>query len=102
MFKVVYDTNVVVSGLLSSRGAPALLLDLVFNERVILFLSPEIFDEYERVLSRPKLRIPRVRKESVLKRLRSLSHWVEAQERITAAASIFGFSEFRKHEKSIS
>lgn len=45
MFKVVYDTNVVVSGLLSSRGVPALLLDLVFNERVILFLSPEIFDE---------------------------------------------------------
>jgi predicted nucleic acid-binding protein len=33
MFKVVYDTNVVVSGLLSSRGAPALLLDLVFNEK---------------------------------------------------------------------
>ena len=85
MFKVVYDTNVVVSGLLSSRDAPALLLDLVFNERVILFLSPEIFDEYERVLSRPKLRIPRVRKESVLKRLRSLGHWVEPQERITAA-----------------
>ena len=50
MFKVVYDTNVVVSGLLSSKGIPALLLDLVFNKRVSLVLSAEIFNEYADVL----------------------------------------------------
>ena len=85
MFKAVYDTNVVVSGLISDRGIPALLLDLAFNERVALVLSPEILDEYERVLSRPKLRILTTQRESVLKKLRSLAHWVEPRQRITAA-----------------
>lgn len=56
MYKVVYDTNVVVSGLLSGRGIPALLLDLVFNIRVSLYLSAEIFNEYGLVLGRPKFK----------------------------------------------
>ena len=86
MFRVVYDTNVVVSGLLSSRGAPALLLDLVFNERVDLFLSAKVFDEYEQVVSRPRFRISRPHREAVLKRLRSLAQWVEPQESVMAAS----------------
>lgn len=77
VFKVVYDTNVVVSALLSSRGIPALLLDLVFNGRVMLFLSLEVFEEYEQVLARPKFGIRAARRESVLRQLRSLSQWVE-------------------------
>lgn len=85
MFKVVYDTNVVVSGLLSSRGAPSLLLDLVFNRRVSFFLSPETFDEYERVLRRAKFAIPKQRSDSVLRLLRSLSQWVEPRQRVTVA-----------------
>ena len=85
MFKVIYDTNVVVSGLIAHRGIPALLLDLAFNERVALFLSPEILDEYERVLSRPKLRILTTQRESVLKKLRSLAHWVEPRQRLTVS-----------------
>ena len=83
MLKVVYDTNVVVSGLISDRGIPALLLDLVFNERVSLILSPQVFDEYDRVLGRPKFRISEAQKASVLKKLRSLAHWVEPRQRIT-------------------
>jgi putative PIN family toxin of toxin-antitoxin system len=81
MLKAVYDTNVVVSGLISDRGIPALLLELAFNKRVALFLSPEIFDEYERVVRRPKLQIPKIQRESVLKKLRSLAHWVEPRQR---------------------
>lgn len=85
MFKVVYDTNVVVSGLLSSRGIPALLLDLVFNGRVMLFLSPEVFEEYEQVLARPKFGIRAARRESVLRQLRSLSQWVEPRQHLAVA-----------------
>ena len=44
MLRAVYDTNVVVSGLISSRGFPALLLDLVFAERLVLVLSADVFD----------------------------------------------------------
>ena len=85
MFKVVYDTNVVVSGFLSNRGIPALFLDLAFNKRVSLFLSAEIFDEYERVLRRPIFRIQPRQRESVLRQLRSLAHWTEPCERVEAA-----------------
>ena len=85
MFKVVYDTNVVVSGLLSSRGIPALLLDLVFNGRVVLFLSPDVFEEYEQVLARPRFAIQAARRESVLCQLRSLSRWVEPRQHLAVA-----------------
>lgn len=85
MFKVVYDTNVVVSGLLSSRGIPALLLDLVFNGRVTLFLSPEVFEEYELVLARPRFGIRAARRESVLSQLRALSQWVEPRQHLAVA-----------------
>lgn len=85
MFKVVYDTNVVVSSPLSSRGIPALLLDLVFNGRVIFFLSPEVFEEYEQVLARPKFGIRAARQESVLRQHRSLSQWVLPRQRLAVA-----------------
>lgn len=85
MFTAVYDTNVVVSGLISDKGIPALLLDLAFNKQVPLFVSLEVFDEYERVVSRPKLRIPKTHREAVLKKLRSLANWVEPRQRVTVA-----------------
>jgi putative PIN family toxin of toxin-antitoxin system len=85
MFNAVYDTNVVVSGLISANGIPALLLDLAFNGRVAIFVSSEIFDEYERVVSRPKLQIPKIQREAVLKKLRSLAQWVEPRQRVTAS-----------------
>jgi len=83
VLKVVYDTNVVVSGLLSSRGIPALLLDLVFNERVSLILSEEIFNEYVEVLGRPKFNLPKRQRSSVLRRLSNLAEWVETIQRIS-------------------
>lgn len=88
MLRAVYDTNVVVSGLISSRGFPALLLDLVFAERLVLVLSADVFDEYERVISRPKFRITRLRREAVLKRLRSLAQWVEPEESVTVSRDL--------------
>lgn len=85
MFTAVYDTNVVVSGLISDKGIPALLLDLAFNKQVALVLSPEVFDEYERVVSRPKLQIPKTHREAVLKKIRALARWVEPRQRVTVS-----------------
>lgn len=53
MIRVVYDTNVIVSGLLRS-GRPSLLLELAFQKKVSLFLSPSLLVEYEEVLEREK------------------------------------------------
>jgi len=85
VLKVIYDTNVVVSGLLSSRGIPALRLDLVFNKCVSLFISPQIFDEYDRVLQRPKFRVRQRQRKSVLRQLRALAHWIEPLQRVNVA-----------------
>lgn len=53
--KVVLDTNVLVSGLLSAKGPPSRLVDLVLAGVIEPVLSAEILEEYRRVLSRKEL-----------------------------------------------
>ncbi|MEJ7709303.1 MAG: putative toxin-antitoxin system toxin component, PIN family [Pyrinomonadaceae bacterium] len=55
--KVVLDTNVVVSALLSARGNEALILDLCLAQKLQLYVSKDILTEYEEVLGRPRFRI---------------------------------------------
>jgi putative PIN family toxin of toxin-antitoxin system len=52
--RVVYDTNVVVSGVLKPESIPATLVSLALAQRVHLCLSPPILAEYAAVLHRPK------------------------------------------------
>jgi putative PIN family toxin of toxin-antitoxin system len=56
--QIVLDTNVLVSGLLSPHGAPAKIINLVINGKVILMLDSRIFDEYSDVLHRKKFSFP--------------------------------------------
>lgn len=56
MLKIVADTNVIVSALLSPEGNPALILSLILGDSLILCLSKEIFAEYQGVLARPKFK----------------------------------------------
>lgn len=51
--RVVLDTNVLVAGLRSRRGASALLLDLVGQGLVEVVVSVPVVLEYEDVLNRP-------------------------------------------------
>ncbi len=55
--KVVLDTNVVVSALLSERGNEALVLDLCLAQKLQLYVSKDILTEYEEVLKRPRFKI---------------------------------------------
>jgi putative PIN family toxin of toxin-antitoxin system len=55
--KIVLDTNVLVSGLLSPAGVPGRIVDLVTSARVIVMFDDRILAEYREVLARPKLRI---------------------------------------------
>ncbi|NCC53020.1 MAG: putative toxin-antitoxin system toxin component, PIN family [Spartobacteria bacterium] len=50
----VLDTNVIVSGLLSSVGPPGRLIDMVLSRRLHMVVDDRIEDEYRCVLSRPK------------------------------------------------
>jgi putative PIN family toxin of toxin-antitoxin system len=56
--EVVLDTNVLVAGLRSRRGASFALLSLVESGRVAIHLSVPLVLEYEEVLLRPESAIP--------------------------------------------
>lgn len=55
---VVFDTNVLVSGLLSPKGPPAWLVELVLSQELSLVIDPRIWGEYDEVLRRPELKLP--------------------------------------------
>ncbi len=52
--KIVLDTNVAASALLSPSGAPAAVLQLVLAGHVLLCFDARILTEYREVLRRPK------------------------------------------------
>jgi putative PIN family toxin of toxin-antitoxin system len=54
--RAVLDPNVVISGLLSPRGAPAAVLEAVGRGEFELVVSPALLDELARALAYPKLR----------------------------------------------
>ena len=57
MMKVVLDTNVIVSALMTSSGNPARILTLLFDEEIQIYYCSDILIEYEDVLARPSLKI---------------------------------------------
>ncbi len=54
MSTVVLDTCVLISGLLSPRGASAAWVDAFFADRIKLAYTPAIFAEYVEVMERPE------------------------------------------------
>jgi hypothetical protein len=54
--RLVIDTNVFVSGLISEAGSPARLLRAVQVKRAIQLVSDPIVEEYLRVLDYPRIR----------------------------------------------
>lgn len=74
MQKVILDTNVIVSALIS-RSAPAdILFHLVLTRAVMLCLSDAVYEEYVTVLNRKKFAVfPdfRINSEIVLSKLKS-------------------------------
>jgi putative PIN family toxin of toxin-antitoxin system len=54
--RLVIDTNVFVSGLISGAGSPAQILKAIQQRKVIHLVSDPIVDEYLRVLDYPQIR----------------------------------------------
>jgi len=55
--KVVIDTNIIVSALLSPRGLSAKLLNLVLEKKIIIVYDNNILLEYLDVLNRDKFKL---------------------------------------------
>lgn len=56
--RIVTDTNVLVSSILSPAGNPAQVLNLILSRRVVLLVSHPILSEYEEVLNRKEFSFP--------------------------------------------
>ena len=54
--RLVVDTNVFVSGLISGKAAPGKILRAIREQKVLLPVSDPIVDEYLRVLNYPRIR----------------------------------------------
>lgn len=55
--RLVLDTNVLVSGVLSPYGPPGQIVDLVVAAQIQLVVEPRVLAEYADVLHRPELRL---------------------------------------------
>lgn len=55
--RVVIDTNIIVSALLSPTGKASIFMADVFDEKYEVIITESIFREYEDVLKRPKFQI---------------------------------------------
>ena len=65
--RIVLDTNVLVSGLLTPHGPPGRLVDLLLAGEVTLIYDDRILSEYHEVLERPRFDFDPGDVEDVLK-----------------------------------
>ena len=68
--KIVLDTNILVSGLLSSQGNPAQVLTLALAGAVQACYGERIVAEYAEVLARPRFKFDPKRVREVLNKSR--------------------------------
>lgn len=73
---IVLDTNVLVSGLLNSKGPPGKIVDLVIDEQIQIAYDDRILEEYEDVLSRPELHIHPLRVKVVIDHIELTGEYV--------------------------
>ena len=55
--KVVLDTNVLVSGMMTKGGPCAMILDLLSDDRIVAVLDVRMMNEYRRVCAEPRLHL---------------------------------------------
>jgi uncharacterized protein len=52
--RVVLDTNILVSALIGNSYPKQIIYDCIFDQKIIVCVSPQILKEYQEVLKRPK------------------------------------------------
>jgi putative PIN family toxin of toxin-antitoxin system len=77
--RVVLDTNVLVSGLISPSGPPGEILRLLETGLIVPCLSESILGEYREVLARPSFQFPGFRIALLLQRLEAVGELFTAE-----------------------
>ncbi len=82
---VVLDTNVVVSAHLKEGGLERFVLDLALADKLRLFVSAEILEEYIGVLSRRKFRFDSDKIASSLRLIEQAAKRLRPERKLTVA-----------------
>jgi putative PIN family toxin of toxin-antitoxin system len=82
---VVLDTNVIVSAHLKEEGLERFVLDLALAHKLQLFLSAEVFEEYEGVLARPAFKFSPAKVAASLRLIQKAAIMVRPEKKIKAA-----------------
>ena len=79
MWWIVLDTNILISSIIQPRGIPALLIQLALAEKLQAVVSPDMLDEYQRVLQYRRISkyMPVKKSLAVLRELKKVSILVE-------------------------
>jgi putative PIN family toxin of toxin-antitoxin system len=67
--KLVIDTNIIVSGLLTPFGNSAEILRLFANDKLTIHYDSRILTEYDKVLNRPKFNFDKGKISTILKEI---------------------------------
>jgi putative PIN family toxin of toxin-antitoxin system len=83
--RLVVDTNVFVSGLISANGAPAKILKAMRNQNAVHLVSDPIVEEYLNVLNYPRIRkFKKITDEFIADIAAYLVHQTERVELVSA------------------
>lgn len=79
--RVVLDTNVLISGILTANGTPGQILEIWRNRKFELLVSDYLFYEVVRVISYPRIRKNRnfapEEFEALFEAIRTLADWIQ-------------------------
>jgi uncharacterized protein len=84
-FRVVYDTNIIVSAALKTESIPASLVSFAMGKHVRLFYSPLILEEYTEVLKRQQFRLDPAVVDAFLEDLTRAATLVRPTRRVNAS-----------------
>jgi uncharacterized protein len=82
VFRVVLDTNIIVSGLLHRKGAPAAVLDGATSKRFRCFVPESLLNEYSDVLARGYLHLDQRRTARFIKAFREVAIFVVPRKKV--------------------
>lgn len=87
MIRIVLDTNILISALLSPQGPPAqVFLMILLESDTQLCVSGDIYAEYEEVIHRPRLNRSDSEIEATLRAIREKGFWVKPTEKVHACS----------------